>query len=474
MPQHPTRQRAIKWGAVFSFLQIPRSIDPDKYSRQLVLQVLFLGTLGLIAAAFTVVCINYLSGLTYVAPRIAMIGLIAVGMAWLYALRKRHYILASCGLLALYFGASSIALWLWGVETPIGTLMLALAIVLSGILLGSRFALYALGLSAVILAAAQSLILTGTAKPDVRWAITPAGYYDVVIFTFILGNLALVSWLYTRSIEQSLQRARRSEQALIRQKESLEATVKERTREIQAVHFERVQEMYRFSELGHMSVALLHDVANYLSVLSLDIEDLKQARQNRAAVMRRVQQSIRYLNGLIGQVRSQIKDESNTSRLNIADEIDQVTHLLEYRAAAQGVTIVRRHDSPRAKLWHTGNRNHLWQVLTNLISNAIDAYADQDAPHPRQVVVTAEHGVNNLSITITDHGVGIPAAKLRKIFEPFYTSKENGMGIGLAVTKRLVEKNFKGSIHFTSTQPGGTTCMVSIPLGNVQTHEQRN
>ena len=445
-------------------LQLPaRAKDPNQHSRDLVLTLLFLGTFGIIAVAFLVVCINFvLLKLPYLGPRIVIIALVAIAMAILFRHRHRFYRLASYSLLAMYFIAATAAVSLWGAETPVGTLLFALVIIFAGILLGARFALYALGVVVVVLLGVVWLGATGLAHPDLSWTSTPAGFYDVVVFAIILGNLALVSWLFNRSMEQSLRRAQRSELALRRQKQLLEFKVEERTRQVQAAHFERVQEIYRFAELGHLSVGLLHDVANYLSVLSLDIEDLQQTRQDRAEVMRRVQQSIRHLNNLIGQVRSQVKEETAPIRFTIADEIGQIVKLLEYKAASHRASIEQRIDASIERVQHTGSVSHFWQIITNIVSNAIDAYADQNTEQ-RLVVIDATATSKEVTIRIMDRGVGIPKAKQQKIFEPFYSSKNHGMGIGLAITKRLIEKGYNGTITVTSSSRAGTTFTITFP-----------
>jgi signal transduction histidine kinase len=447
----------------FNFLRTPQSNDPDRHSRDLALNMLFLGTLGLIFVALAVVCVNFLFlHLVYVGPRILIIGTLAAFMTTLYVWRHTYYRLAAYSLLIFYFVAATGAIWQWGGETPVGVLLFALVIIFSGILLGARFSLYALCLSVAILIAFTLLARGGIVRPDMSWASHLAGLYDVAVFAIILGNLALVSWLFNRSMERSLGRARRSEQALRRQKQLLEVKVEERTRQVQAAHMEHVQEMYRFAELGHISVALLHDVANYLSVLSLDIEDLKETRRNRSAVMGRVQESIHHLNSLIGNVRHQVKGESTIARFNVAEEINQVVKMLEYKASAHEVTFDWS-SKTRPTIWLAGSVNHFWHILTNILSNAIDAYSGQKMKDRRVVLAVTQTGTQ-LSVSVTDFGVGIAKDKIDRIFDPFYSSKQKGMGIGLAITKRMVEKDFAGSIAVTSSRQGGTTFSLTIPL----------
>lgn len=440
------------------------SDDPDRHARDTVLHVLYLGTLGLIIVAWLVVCMNYLFlGLTHLAPRIIVISLVAVVMVALYIYRRQHYSLAAYSLLMLYFVAATAAVWIWGGENPVGVLLFALGIVFSGILLGARYALYALVVTVGVLGILTWLATSGIHRPDTDWADASTSFYDVVVFGIILGNLALISWVFTRSMEHSLQRARRSERALRGQKQLLEVKVEKRTREIQMAHLERIQEMYRFAELGHMSVGLLHDVANYLSVLSLDIEDLRQTRQNRSAVMGRVQESIQHLNSLVGQVRNQIKNESTIRRFNVAGEIAEVVKLLEYKAASSRVVLLQQNESPKSKLWCMGSVDHFRQVMTNLISNAIDAYEHAQKPTRRHVTVTARQTTSGIMVAVVDHGIGIPVSEQSKIFEPFYSSKKKGMGIGLAVTKRMVEKGFGGTIAVASDAQHGTIVSFTIP-----------
>jgi signal transduction histidine kinase len=453
---------ALKRGVVFLFRMT--SQDLDRQSRELALNVLLLGTLVLIVGALAVVLSNFIFlGFHYLWPRIGAIILLLVGMAVLYKMfRRGHYALPTYSLLALYFVAACTVLFQWGVNNPVGLLLLAFVTILSGILIGARYSLYTVLLAVATLTILSWLALQGFIHPDMTWARHLAGIYDVVVFGIILANVAVISWLFNRSMEQSLARAQKSEKALRRQKQLLEVKVEERTRQVQAAHLERVQELYRFAELGHMSVALLHDMANYLTVLSLDIEDLRQTRRNRTEAMSRVQQSIRHLNSLVGRVRHQIKGETSVVQFNIADEIDQVMKILEYKANAAHVSLVWQSLPKRDDLYYTGSINHFWQVITNIISNGIDAY---DTKHDltRSIYVVAEKTKAGITVRVIDFGKGIPETKYEKVFEPFYSTKKTGTGIGLAIAKRMVEKDFSGTIQVESSKERGTIFTIVLP-----------
>jgi len=456
--------QTFKQGA--HFLLALRSDDPDQRSRELALRTVFLGTFGLTAGALLIVCINYFAlHLHYLLLRIIIIGVVALLLLSLYGmiLRRRFTLPAFC-LLLIYFTAATGAAWLWGVETPIGTLLFVLVVIFSGILLGARYALYAALLAVGIQGLFVVLLHKGIAHPNLAWAATPARLYDVLVFAIILSNIALVSWLFNRSMEQSLARAQHSEHALLRQKALLEVKIEERTRQVQAAQLEHMQELYRFAELGHMSLALLHDMANYLTVLSLDIEDLRQTRKNRSTVLGRVQQSTRHLNSLIKQVRNQIQGETAVAAFNVADEINQIIKILEYKASSANVHFEWEFPPTHKALAHTGSVSHFRQIMMNSISNGIDAYVGHKSSTQKVVRLSAKQNDAAIVITITDFGKGVPADHLQKIFEPFYSTKKNGTGVGLSITKHMVEKDFGGKIAVTSDKSHGTTFTITLPI----------
>jgi len=108
------------------------------------------------------------------------------------------------------------------------------------------------------------------------------------------------------------------------------------------------------------------------------------------------------------------------------------------------------------------DRTQLIRVITNLVKNAIQALPEQ--PNPR-IVVTVTSEADMAVISVADNGKGIEAAFTDKIFEPKFTTKSSGMGLGLGMVKTIVE-TYKGRIDFTS-QPGkGTVFNVRIPKVN--------
>ncbi|HMB99830.1 MAG TPA: ATP-binding protein [Flavobacteriaceae bacterium] len=105
------------------------------------------------------------------------------------------------------------------------------------------------------------------------------------------------------------------------------------------------------------------------------------------------------------------------------------------------------------------DRTQLIRVVTNLVKNAIQAMPEKK--EPKIVVIVASAG-DNVTITVADNGVGVSEDNRNKVFEPKFTTKTSGMGLGLAMVKNIVE-TYNGTITFTSQKGVGTTFKVTFP-----------
>ena len=108
------------------------------------------------------------------------------------------------------------------------------------------------------------------------------------------------------------------------------------------------------------------------------------------------------------------------------------------------------------------DRTQLIRVITNLIKNSIQAIHELQPESPRvEVHVFSEN--ENAIITVMDNGLGVTEENKNKIFEPKFTTKTSGMGLGLAMVKKIVEA-YHGHITFKSIEGNGTTFKVSFPM----------
>ena len=438
----------------------PRQKDEDLRNREIVLNVLLAGTVGVFLLAFVMLVMSYLAGFTYVSGRILGVGVGVVFILSIYQLaRSARYRLAANLLLLVYLAITSLVAYTWGVTMPVAVMLYGLIVVLAGILLGAKYSMYAAiatGAAALALATVES---NGYTRVDLTWSLSPLDIGITLGVCLILGVVGLVTWLFNVQLERSLHRAHRAEAGLRRQKLLLETKVEQRTRQLQAAQFERVQQLYRFAELGQLSTALLHDLANHLTTLTLDIEGLEE--QSSSAVLKRAKRSIRYIDDMVLKVRDQLQGKQHNTQFNVANEVEAVVHILGGKAEKAGVTLEWKASTERKALRCRGEPIRFRQLMANLVSNAIDAY-EEDSPSPRLVEIRASAAKQDIVITVTDQGRGISAEDRNKLFEPFFSTKKTGMGLGLFIAKQLVEEGFGGKIGLDPTQDE-TTFRVRIP-----------
>jgi len=109
------------------------------------------------------------------------------------------------------------------------------------------------------------------------------------------------------------------------------------------------------------------------------------------------------------------------------------------------------------------DRTQLIRIITNLVKNAIQAIPENQ--EKKSILVTIKKENSNVLITVADNGIGIAAEDFHRIFEPKFTTKSSGMGLGLGIIKNIIE-NYKGTITFESQKGKGTTFVVSLPIIN--------
>jgi signal transduction histidine kinase len=109
------------------------------------------------------------------------------------------------------------------------------------------------------------------------------------------------------------------------------------------------------------------------------------------------------------------------------------------------------------------DRTQLIRIITNLVKNAIQAIPDQQ--EMKSIIVRVKKSQNSVLITVKDNGTGIKEIDKNRIFQPKFTTKNSGMGLGLSIIKNIIE-NYKGSITFDTQYGQGTSFKVSLPILN--------
>jgi signal transduction histidine kinase len=215
--------------------------------------------------------------------------------------------------------------------------------------------------------------------------------------------------------------------------------------------------------LGQMSAAMAHDIKNPLGIIRAAAERLKK-RYGTAddRVFDYIPEEVDRLDRIVSSYLSLgATRPGEPEPLSLAEVITGVLKDMEHETGRHGIAVeVEFEDLPPVQ----ASRVELRQVFLNLVLNAIQAQPQGGAI---SITGSCSHkaGRDWLVIRVSDKGPGIEPEDLRHAFEPFYTTKEKGSGLGLFSVKRIVEAH-KGRVAIDSAPGSGTTIEVRLPAEN--------
>ena len=154
------------------------------------------------------------------------------------------------------------------------------------------------------------------------------------------------------------------------------------------------------------------------------------------------------------------KHEEQKTAIDIGVLIDEVMRLIGGEAAARKIS-VRLDVSPR-KQRVMGDSIQLHQCMLNLLMNAFDAVGDANSERRGVTIKVSPVKAGWVGVSVSDNGKGIDPAVAKRLFEPFVTTKSEGLGLGLLVTRSIVESH-GGKIWSTSNPDSGTTFTFTLP-----------
>jgi signal transduction histidine kinase len=110
-----------------------------------------------------------------------------------------------------------------------------------------------------------------------------------------------------------------------------------------------------------------------------------------------------------------------------------------------------------------GDRIQIEQVMVNLMRNAFDAMRDCEPKSRRLTIRTSANGAGYVAVDVCDNGIGIPPTVINRIFDRFFTTKPNGMGMGLPISQSIIE-NHGGTLWVTPNPHRGSTFRFTLPI----------
>jgi signal transduction histidine kinase len=226
----------------------------------------------------------------------------------------------------------------------------------------------------------------------------------------------------------------------------------------------RLREAEHLSAIGQLSRTIAHEVRNPLNFINLSIdhiiEKLKKENENSnnyIKLLENMKQEIYRVNNLITEYLEYTKPlKLNKKPVNILEIIEEVVYLIEATAEKEGITIYKDY---KIDLMLDIDIDLMKSCLLNIIKNSIYAMKDKEV---RNLFIKTELIEDEILIKITDTGSGVSEELIEKIFEPFFSTKKGGLGLGLPLAKKVIEEH-GGRIEFSSKLGKGSEVNIYIP-----------
>ena len=225
----------------------------------------------------------------------------------------------------------------------------------------------------------------------------------------------------------------------------------------------RAIETRHVRSLEDLSASIAHEIRNPITAAKSLVQQMgedpvsgENIEYAKVAIdeLDRVERSISHL------LRFSREEELRLQEFTLIDVVDSALETFRDPLAKAGIDVHREVDSPGQM---RGDSEKCRKVVINLVGNAVDALVESETPNPRIDVMAGENlAGTEVWVRIWDNGPGIDEETLGKIFSPFYTTKEKGTGLGLALSKRVVDAH-GGSLEAHSSPGEGTEFILSFP-----------
>jgi two-component system sensor kinase FixL len=224
--------------------------------------------------------------------------------------------------------------------------------------------------------------------------------------------------------------------------------------------------------MGELAASLAHELNQPLTAILSNAQAAQRFLAGDGANLdeiREILSDIVHDNSRAGEVIRRMrtlfrKDEPEFTSLDLANVISDVVLLAHSDAINHNIRVL--FEVPPGLPPVRGDRVQLQQVILNLLMNAF--HAMKDCPlQEREVVVRGEvDGAEGILATVRDHGIGLGRGNLDKIFQPFYTTKRDGLGMGLSITSSIIEAH-GGRLWAKNNEDRGATFYFTVPAEKV-------
>ena len=308
------------------------------------------------------------------------------------------------------------------------------------------------------------IMFTGKGSEEIAVELMKAGASDYILKPFNNQDLAdrIANILKIRDVELRNTELLKERERLLQEIEAwnleLEARVQEKTEALQQAQAENVQ-AEKLATLGYLSAGMAHEVRNPLNSITLFVQLIKSGIDDNEKLeyIERIFKEVDRIDNIL----SKLLDASKRPRFELKDVdvkevIEQTLELFSPQIQLNDILVERYYRSLPPAI--QADPSEIEQIFTNLFLNSI-----HEMPHGGALKVALDCDDASIVIRVSDTGKGIPEKNLPNIFDPFFTSKSRGSGLGLSVVLRIV-KTYKGKIDVEETSERGTTFRISLPL----------
>jgi signal transduction histidine kinase len=261
---------------------------------------------------------------------------------------------------------------------------------------------------------------------------------------------------------------RKSEEALKEALDHLEARVSERTAELLKTQTE-LGRLSQVLSMGELTASIAHEVNQPLTAvvthghaclqwLSADPPNLAKTRQTVERIIRDGNRA----GSVITRIRALFKKEAPAKDwLDINEVVHELTTFLRDEAVRRGISM--RTDLVPGLPQIKGDRVQLQQVILNLVMNGMDAMVNTTA-HRKELLISARaNEAAEILVRVEDSGTGLDPDTAEKIFTPFYTTKPHGIGLGLPLSRSIIESH-EGRLWASPRPSGGAIVQFTLPV----------
>ena len=276
-----------------------------------------------------------------------------------------------------------------------------------------------------------------------------------------LTFLALFLTLNIIKRKRAEENLRESEEALIKHREHLELLVEDRTFRLKEAQAELIQGE-RLATLGRLTATVSHELRNPLGTIQTSlfsfVESLEQKDPSLAA--RSIELAERSINRCVGIIED-LNNYASVKELDVssASVDDWLKTVFDEQNIPDGITCELDFVSGVEASF---DQEKLRQVVVNLIDNAIDALQDKKS-NGKQLKISTDILDNKYEIRIIDNGIGMTSEIKEQVFEPLFSTKDFGVGLGMVIVQNIVEQHH-GEINIESKEGEGTTVTLCLPI----------